>query len=162
MNLSSTLPTSTSTRKWMSPKLAWPLSVLLIGLVGVALWFAWQAYRGAQLPGTPATAEAVEAQYGIRITHIAVLADGGLVDFRFQVIDPDKAGPLFSLDNRPILIVEGTGQVVDSLYHPPHSHNIIAGQSSYFLYNDHKGAIQRGVLVSILLGDLRLEHIVAQ
>jgi hypothetical protein len=133
-----------------------------VALVALAGWFGWQALRGVQLPGTPASAQAIEAQWGIRITHIAVLADGGLIDFRFQVIDPDKAAPLFSLEGRPILIVEKTGQAVDSLYHPPMSHNIVAGQSQYFLYNDHGGAIQSGTPVSVLLGDLRLEHVIAK
>jgi hypothetical protein len=135
------------------------LAIVIVGLVG---WRAWEVYRPIQLPGAPASADAVEARWGIRISHIAVIAGGGLIDFRFQVIDPDKAAALFSLDTRPILYAEETGKMVDSLYHPPHSHNIVAGQSQYFLYNDRGGAIQRGTLVSIVLGDLRLEHIVAK
>jgi hypothetical protein len=143
-----------------------PLFVLLAALavivIGVLGWRLWAAFGPVHLPGTPATAEAVEAQYGIRITHIAVLADGGLIDFRFQVIDVDKAAPLFSLDKRPIMIVEKTGQVVDSLYHPPMGHGVKAGQSQYFIYNDNRGVIKAGMSISVLLGDLRLEHIIAQ
>lgn len=162
MNLTTTLPTSSRLRAFLATRFALPLVLVLAGLVGVAGWLGWQAYQARQLPGTPASADVVEAQWGIRLTHIAVLADGGLIDFRFQVIDPDKAGPLFSLDNRPILIAEQTGEVVDSLYHPPHSHDIVAGQSQYFLYNNHRGAIQSGALVSVVLGDLRLEHVVVK
>jgi hypothetical protein len=138
------------------------MGLLVVALAGAAGGWAWETYRAGQLPGVPASAEVVEAQWGIRITHIAVLADGGLIDFRFQVIDPDKAAPLFSLDNRPILIVEATGRRVESLYHPLHSHTIVAGQSQYILYNNTGGAIQSGAAVSVLLGDVRLEHIIAK
>lgn len=133
--------------------------VVIVAIVGVGLWMA---SRANQLPGQPATAAAVEAKWGIRITHIAVLADGGLIDFRIQVLDPDKALGLFSLEERPILYVEENGKKVDSLYHPPHSHNVVAGQSQYFIYNNNGNAIQSGASVSVLLGDMRLEHIIAK
>jgi hypothetical protein len=122
----------------------------------------WAANRPAPLPGQPATEAAIEDKWGIRITHIAVLADGGLIDFRFQVLDPDKASPLFDLATRPIMIVETTGKKVDSLYHPPHGHNIVAGQSQYFIYNNNGNAIQSGSSVSVVLGDMRLEHVIAK
>lgn len=138
------------------------LILVVVVLLGLAAWQGWEAYRAGQLPGAPASAEVVEAQWGIRITHIAVIAGGGLIDFRFQVIDPDKAAALFSLETRPILYAEKSGKMVDSLYHPPHSHNIVAGQSQYFLYNDRGGAIRPGTLVSVVLGGLRLEHVVAK
>ncbi len=135
------------------------LAVVLLSLIG---WQMWQTYRPIALPGTPASAEVIEERWGIRITHIAVLADGGLIDFRFQILDPEKAMPLFNLEDRPLLYVETTGQLVDSLYHPPHGHELVAGYTQYFLYNNHGGVIKPGTLVSVILGDLRLEHIVAQ
>ena len=137
-------------------------AVLIAALVVLAAWFGWQAARGVQLPGTPASAEVVEAQWGIRIQHIGVSADGGLIDFRFVVVDPDKAVPLLSVENRPRLFVEDSGAMVDSLMHPPHSHEPTAGQSHFLLYNNTGGAIQRGASVSVLLGDLRLEGIIAK
>ncbi len=137
-------------------------AMLIAGLVALAAWFGWQASRGIQLPGTPASADAVEAEWGIRIQHIGVSADGGLIDFRFVVVDPDKAAPLLSVENRPRLYVEDSGALVDSLMHPPHSHVPDPGQSHFLLYNNTGGAIQRGTSVSVLLGDLRLEHIIAK
>ncbi|MFN8597520.1 MAG: hypothetical protein U0559_15230 [Anaerolineae bacterium] len=133
----------------------------LVLLIGVAGWRLW-ASAPAALPGQPASEAAIADKWGIRVTHIAVLADGGLIDFRFQVIDPDKASPLFELASRPIMYVESTGQKVDSLYHPPHGHNIVAGQSQYFIYNNQFGAIKSGAAVAVVLGDLRLEHVIAK
>ena len=142
------------------PRFAWLAAVLLlVGVVGAGYLAARQ---NVWLPGQPATEAAVEEKFGIRITHIAVLADGGLIDFRFQVLDSDKAAALFELESRPLLYVEANGKKVDSLYHPPHGHNIWAGQSQYMIYNNYKGAIQSGSSVSVVLGDLRLEHIIAK
>lgn len=138
------------------------LAVVVLAVAALGGWAAWRAIRGPVLPGTPATADEVASQYGIRIQHVAVLADGGLIDFRIQVIDPDKAAPLFALDTRPRLIVEKTGQEVSSLYHPMAGHSVKAGESAYFLYNDNYGYIKAGASLSILIGDLRLEHIIAQ
>jgi hypothetical protein len=134
--------------------------ILLVVVLGA--WMAWRAVRGPELPGAPATADQIAAQYGIRITHVAVLADGGLIDFRFEVIDADKSAPLFNLETRPRLIVEKTGQEVSSLYHPMQGHTIVAGQSAFFLYNDSHGYIKAGTSISVLIGTLRLEHIIAQ
>ena len=142
-----------------APRLIVLVAILLI----VSVAGSWLAARQTVgLPGQPVTEAAIEEKFGIRITHIAVLADGGLIDFRFQVLDADKAAALFELERRPLLYVEASGKKVDSLYHPPHGHNILAGQSQYMIYNNHQGAIQRGSPVSVVLGDLRLEHIIAK
>jgi len=138
------------------------LPVALLAVVALIVWRGWQASRPAQLPGTPASVEAVEAQWGIRIQHIGVSADGGLIDFRFVVIDPDKAAPLLSVENRPRLYVEASGALVDSLMHPPHSHEPTPGQSHFLLYHNTGGAIQRGASVSVVIGEMRLEGVIAK
>jgi len=151
-----------STRRVRSPRFPLVLFAVVAAVIAVVGLGLWTASRANQLPGVAASEAAIQEKYGIHMSHIAVLADGGLIDFRFQVIDADKASPLFELESRPIMIVEATGQKIGSLYHPPHAHNIVAGQQQYFIYNNDRGAIQPGTSISILLGDLRLEHIIAQ
>jgi hypothetical protein len=151
-----------STRRVRSPLPPFVLLAVIAALIAVVGFGLWTASRANQLPGIAASEAAIQEKYGVRVAHIAVLADGGLIDFRFQVTDVDKASPLFELDTRPIMIVEATGHQVGGLYHPPHGHNIAAGQQAYFIYNNDHGAIQPGTSVSVLLGDLRLEHVIAQ
>jgi hypothetical protein len=143
------------------PRFAWLMLAALL-IVGVAGGGFLAANRPAPLPGQSASEALIAEKWGIKIEHIAVLADGGLIDFRFKVLDPDKSAALFELATRPVMVVESTGKRVDSLYHPPHGHNIVAGQSQYFIYNNSYGAIKSGTPVSVVLGDLRLEHVVAQ
>lgn len=157
----SSLTAAIPVRRFRAP---WPRFIGLLAIVVLIGAAGWRllASAPAALPGQPVSEAAIADKYGIRMTHIAVLADGGLIDFRFQILDPDKASPLFDLATRPVMYVEATGQKVDSLYHPPHGHDLAAGQSQYFIYNNQNGAIKSGQAVSVVLGDLRLEHIIAK
>jgi hypothetical protein len=158
----SSVPAALPARRLRTPLPRFTWLVVVLTLLGVVGFGVWSSNRPAPLPGPSVTEAAVEEKWGIRITHLAVLADGGLLDFRFQVLDPDKVSPLFELASRPIMYVEATGKKVDSLYHPPHAHDIVAGQSQYILYNNNGGAIQSGSSVSVVLGDMRLEHVIAK
>jgi len=162
MNLPSAISAPTRWRARLTPRVTVTAVILLIGLAGYAAWWGWSAYSAKQLPGTAASAAAIEAAWGVQVKQIGVTADGGLIDLRFTIIDPDKAGPLFSVDKRPRLIVEDSGALVDRLMHPPHAVEFAPGQVHYLLYNNTNGAIKRGAAVSVVLGDLRLEHLIAK
>ncbi len=136
--------------------------IALVAIAAIALGGLWAVARANQLPGVVVSQAAFEEKWGIHISHIAVVADGGLIDFRFQVIDPDKASPVMEVETRPHLYVESTGQEVSSLYHIMHNHDIQAGKSHYLIFNNENGAIRSGTSVSVVLGDMRLEHIIAQ
>lgn len=138
------------------------LIITLIVLATAAIIGLWTAAHVNQMPGVVVSQAAFEEKWGIHISHIAVVADGGLIDFRFQVIDPDKASPVMEVETRPHLYVESTGQEVSSLYHIMHNHAIQAGKSHYLIFNNENGAIRSGTSVSVVLGDMRLEHIIAQ
>lgn len=156
------LPYTSPRQKLRSLFAAWPVWLIVLGLTLVGGWQGWAAYRATQLPGRPVDAATLEEQWGVQIKQVGVTADGGLIDFRLIVVNPDKALPLFSVENRPILIVEKTGAVVDSLMHPPHSHDLLPGATHFFLYNNSRGAIQPGVSVAVVMGDLRLEGVIAK
>ena len=44
-----------------------------------------------QVGTAPPVSPAIEARWGVRVSHVGVSADGGLVDVRFVVLDPDRA-----------------------------------------------------------------------
>ncbi len=139
-----------------------PITLMLAVSLGTVGWYGWSAYRATQLPGAPVTPEQIEAAWGIQVVYIAVTGDGGMVEFRFLIVDPEKAGPLMTTAKRPRLVVEDTGAIVDSLYHGGHGGDLIPGQTHFLLYNNRGGAIRSGAAVSVLLGDLRLEHVIAK
>jgi hypothetical protein len=113
---------------------------------------------------TLVTAEGMAARYGIDITLVAVSAAGGLVDFRYQVVDPDKADAVIhDVDLYPKLIVEDTGKtlIMRSL---PHNHGatLQLGGTYFFLLANANNAVRPGSRVTLVIGDARLEHVVVQ
>jgi hypothetical protein len=136
---------------------------LLVG--GAAAKALWPDGETDYLAGTtPVTAEGMAAQYGINVTLIGVTAAGGLIDFRYQVVDPVKADPMVhDLELLPKLIVEDSGAALtfSSLPHK-HSDELELGGSYFFLMGNSNNAIRPGSLVSVVIGEYRLEHLVAQ
>ena len=113
------------------------------------------------IPDNQAAVEAaIEDRYGIHVTMVAVTAGGGVVDFRFQVVDPEKAniymhGPTSEL---PILIVGKSGTRIDPR---PHTHhvNYEFGRTYYTIYRNPRGVVEPGSQISVQIGDLLLRNI---
>ncbi len=137
--------------------------LLLIG--GVSAKALWPEEKADVRDGTTlVTAKGMAARYGIDVTMIGVTAAGGLIDFRYQVVDPDKANPLIH-DVRlfPKLIVEDTGATL-GMRSLPHNHKreLELGGTYFFLLPNANNAIHESSRVTLVIGDARLEHIVVK
>jgi hypothetical protein len=143
--------------------LAGLLALLLLG--GFAAWRSWpEGTRDVREGTTLVDEEGLIARYGIKVTLIGASARGGIVDFRYQVVDPDKASPVVHDDDYlPILIAEDTGQTI-GMTAPTHHHNteLELGGTYFFLMANASNAIRPGVPVTLVIGDTRIEHIIAQ
>ena len=105
---------------------------------------------------------AIEDQYGVRVSMIAVTFGGGAVDFRFQIVDPDKANNLFhEYENLPVLIVEGSGKRIDPREHTHHV-DYMFGRTYYQLYRNPGGIVKPGTKLTVAIGDLELKHVVVR
>lgn len=139
------------------------VALLLVG--GVATRALWPERKADVRAGTTlVTREGMAARYGIDITLIGVTAAGGLIDFRYQVVDPDKANAIVhDLRLFPKLVVEDTG-VTLALRSLPHSHRRVLelGGTYFFLLPNANNAIHARSLLTLVIGDARLEHVVAQ
>ena len=140
------------------------LPILLLALAGgYAAGRGWFTARSAPDPTIMPISPAIEEQWGVRVTQIGVTADGGLVDFRFIVLDPDKAlAALQDVNKLPVLVAEDTGTVVNSVALHGREHNLNPGQTYFLLYRNTGGAIKPGGAVTVKFGDLLLEHVVAK
>jgi hypothetical protein len=122
--------------------------------------------RDSVSPPQPATekippvvsAAGLARRNGIRIRQVAVTGAGGLIDLRYQVLDPDKAASVHTA--LPELVDERTGVVVDQLL-MGHSHKGVmhAGQTYYLLFENPGDLVQRGTEVTVALGGLRVPHV---
>lgn len=148
-------------------RVLWVAAVVVVVLViaGALLVRRWTAPATEDVrAGTiPVTAEQMAATYGIDVDLVAVTAAGGLVEFRYQVVDPDKADEMIHDPGLlPTIVVESTGAtlVVSTPHH--HATQLQLGGTYFFLLANAHNAIQPGALLTLVIGDDRVEHIVAQ
>lgn len=111
------------------------------------------------------TSALIEQTWGIKVTAVVLLADGGLVAIRYQVVDPAKDGKLHSggTANLPVLIDERTGREIRSsaaLMHVHYADGGTDGRSYSILYGNSGGALRRGAIVTIRMVDgTSLRHV---
>ena len=97
---------------------------------------------------------------GVKITQVAVTGDGGLVDLRFTVVDPNKAARLHDPAKPPAVVDQRTGLVVkDLLMSHAHTAPFKAGVTYYLVFNNPGNWVHRGDKVAVLLGDARVENV---
>ena len=98
---------------------------------------------------------------GVRIVQVAVSGGGGLVDLRFQVVDPEKAASIHDLATPAAVVDESTGLVVNQLL-MGHSHTapFEPGVTYYLVFENPGNLVHRGSDVSVLLGNAQVEHVV--
>ena len=119
---------------------------------GTAVEAAWQ--RPA------ASADQLVDRSGVKITEVAVTGGGGLVDLRYQVIDPELANELHDPSTPPAVIDENSGLVVhDLLMSHSHTDPFKAGVTYYLIFNNPGNWVHRGSKVTVLLGDAQVEHV---
>ena len=100
---------------------------------------------------------------GVRLVRVAVSGNGGLIDLRYQVIDPDRANAVHDAKTPPSLVDERTGLVVNQLL-MGHMHHgrLKAGQTYYLIFEDPGNLVQSGARVAVQLGAARVAHIRVQ
>lgn len=133
--------------------------------LGVAGALRWSARAGDVLAGTErVSAQELTARNGIDVDLIAVTAAHGLVEFRYQVVDPDKATRiLHDADLAPTLVDEDSGATL-RMSSPPHKHGgeLRLGGTYFFLMANSHGALHRGSHVTLVMGGSRVEHLEVQ
>jgi len=101
--------------------------------------------------------------YGIQIVHIAVTAGGGLVDFRFKILDPEKARQVFKDPHHlPTLVADDSGLTLNAPQHQTGGVRLQKEAAGYILYPNARNAIKAGTPVSVVFGDVKVEPVKAQ
>ena len=153
-------------RQTRDPRAGLILLVALLGALAVAAGVGfWLLASGSSSdsappgPSLPARA-AFEEEVGVQVVRVALTGGGGLIDLRYQVLDPEKAQVVH--DSTPVLVDEETGEVIDTFF-MGHRHSSRgrpkAGVTYPLLYVNEQGLIEQGSAVSVVIGDARLEHV---
>jgi hypothetical protein len=105
----------------------------------------------------------MEALTGIRVTLIGVTAAGGMVDFRFKVLDAEKATLIFQDHaTMPVLSLKDSKIRIMMPQGATHSMSFENGKVYYMLFGNPGGAIRPGSQVILTIGGLRVGPIMAQ
>lgn len=147
----------------------------MLAWVGAALLLLFLPTRGAGLAsGPPASPEAgspdvtMEQQYGIKVIGVHLTAAGYMLDFRFRVIDPARAGYLFDSTVKPCLVDQASGarMMVPS---PPKigalrsSAKTVIPDRNYFIMFANPGRyIHPGNKVTVEIGVFKFADLVVQ
>ena len=106
---------------------------------------------------------------GIRTVSLRPTMGGSMLDFRFKVLDVEKARALFDRKIKPYLFDPSTGTTLGmpddtklgalraGLRNPP-----VAGKLYYVLFANGYGSVRRGRGVDVVMGDCKVEHLVVQ
>ncbi|MBV1853889.1 hypothetical protein [Catellatospora tritici] len=112
----------------------------------------------------PAVAAAdLAARVGVRLVRVAATGDGGLLDLRYQVIDPNLADGLHAPSTPPAIVDEASGLVLHELLMGHEHSGALKAAITYYLILENPGNwVHRGSRVTVLLGDAQVEHVLVE
>lgn len=145
----------------------WSTALLILWLTLAS----WPASGWSMSPGAPtleaAATESLEETWGVQPEALRLSAGGYMLDFRFRVIDPDKAAPLFQRKIKPYLLDQASGAkfIVPT---PPTvgplrtTYKPQANRIYVMLFANPGRFVKPGRLVTVVMGDFRAENLQVQ
>ncbi len=127
-----------------------------------------ESYPEAPPQVVPAdTQTSAEERYGLKVVAVRLTSAGGLVDFRYRVIDPEKVSPLISRSAKPYLIDEASGAKLSVPNMPKVGSLRAKGKPEtdrvyFILFGNSRGLVKKGSKVSVVVGDFKVEDLVVQ
>lgn len=113
----------------------------------------------------PAVREAQD-MLGVKVEGVRLSAAGYLLDFRYRVLDPDKARTLFERQARPML-VDGNGLQLAVPNAPKlgqlratSTRNVKAGRTYSMLFANPGRHVERGAKLALVIGEARIDGLV--
>jgi hypothetical protein len=126
------------------------------------------AVSGAAKVEALEAASAAEERYGIRYESLRLSGAGLLLDFRYRVVDPAKAGLVVNRKVQPYVQDKATGHQ----FHVPHAQkvgtlrhmggNLQVGRVYSMLFANPGRTIKSGDKVSVVVGAYRLDEVAVQ
>jgi hypothetical protein len=141
----------------------WIRRALIVVVVAVAattgLYVAGQLTAQSGVVAFPQN-PALEDQFGVRFTRIAVVGDGGLVTLSYVVLDSEKASRFQSdVAHPPVLVSESRTESTQRVSLMKQGHALRTGQSYYLVYQNTHAALRSGETATIVEGDVQLAHV---
>lgn len=138
-------------------------ALVAVILTGVVAWQLRPAPNPAIASSTAITSEQLEQRYGVKLGIVGLLASGGLLELKFQVVDADKATALFGeVEDMPMLAVEDSTAVLETARGMKHQLSLLDGASYFFLYTNVADAVHAGSTVAFVINGHRVPNLEVQ
>ena len=103
-------------------------------------------------------------KWGIELVAMRSTAAGHMVDFRYRVLDAEKAAPLFKRQTKPYLIHQASGKALAvpntaKLGSLRNSNTPQNGRIYWMFFGNHNRLVQKGDKVTVAIGDFRVADI---
>ena len=116
------------------------------------------------------TGSNIKKNWGVEIENVRLSAAGYMLDFRYKVIDPDKAAPLQDFKVKPYLIDEASGAKlivpsppkVGALRQRVKSGKPIPGRTYFIIFSNPGRFVRHDNKVTIVIGDFKVDHLVVK
>lgn len=119
-------------------------------------------------PVPAASRPSLEAQWGIQIASLRVTAAGQMIDFRYRIVDPEKAAQLVDRKVKPQLIDQASRRALGVPSAPKigsirqTSVKPLVGRTYFVLFGNPQQLVKPGGRVTIVIGEFRAENLVVE
>jgi hypothetical protein len=115
----------------------------------------------------PRTKTYMKRQWGVEVLYVRQTAAGYMLEFRYRVLDPKKAGPLFERQTKPVLthVESGAKLIVPTPAKTGalRNSNTPLVDHTYWMFFANPGKLVKpGEHVRIEIGDFVADHLVVQ
>jgi len=139
---------------------------LQVVFIAAAVLISGCASTGTEVP-EPAASEVAPSladQWGIEVVALRLTGADYMLDFRYKVLDPDKAAELFERANKPVLIHQATGSRLEvprpAKTGPLRPTNPPQADRTYFMLFSNPGVVHAGDEVTVKIGDFEADVVV--
>ena len=117
---------------------------------------------------TPEEVKELADKWGVELLGMRLTAAGMMLDFRFRVMDADKALPLFDQRIKPHIVAERSkiklpvpmATKVGAFRPTNRGKNIKADKTYYMIFGNPDRHVKVGEKVTVVIGDFKVEHLV--
>lgn len=117
--------------------------------------------------GVGPEAARLEQDWGVKVLWIRTSAAGHMLDFRYRVLDPEKAKPLMDRRNKAYVVPQNS-KVKLGVPHSPKVGSLrtmpktIKKDTNYYAMFANPGTVSRGDKVTVVIGDFKAENLTVQ